>query len=87
MNVTEERKARGRVNTLLFELGREYHDGLPLRRIDAILQAHGFTGLDDGLYCGRDGRITEKVSERTWFILSWHKMCVTGRYEVIAYVS
>jgi hypothetical protein len=86
MNATEERKARGRVNTLLWELCRDYQDGLPLQRIATILQANNFADLADGIYCGRDGQIHEKVGERTWFVLTWHKM-QSGRYEVIAYVS
>jgi len=84
MNTTT---AKRKVNEQLAELGRRYHDGLALAEIDAILKAHGFQDMEPGVYCGRDGRSHEQVGPNTWLTLSWHKMEVSGLYEVTAYVS
>lgn len=83
-----ERAARSVVNRELWELSRRYHDGIPVGRVIEILEAHGFEGDPmHGIYCGRDGRLHEKVGERTWIAMSWHKMEESGRYEINAYVS
>lgn len=87
MTTAQERAARNRVNEALYQLGREYHNGLPIAEIDAILTANGLQATEPAIYCGRDGRSNEKVGERTYLSLSWHKMEVTGRYEVVAYVN
>jgi hypothetical protein len=87
MTTTEERKARSRANAKLSELGKVYHDGLALAKLDAILTENGFNTLESAIYCGRDGRSHEQVGERTWLSLTWHKMEVTGRYEIVAYLS
>ena len=82
-----ESRQRSRVNADLFTLCATYHDGLPIGQIDEILKLHGFDELEAGIYCGREGRINERVSERSFLSFSWYKMEVTGRYEVVAYVS
>jgi hypothetical protein len=87
MTTTEERNARRRANNALAALGREYHDGLALDKMDAILKENGFNTLQSAIYCGRDGRSHEPVGERTWLSLTWHKMEQTGRYEIVAYLS
>lgn len=86
MDATQERKAKHAVNTQLAILGRTYHNGLPLHEIDGILALSGFNRLEEGIYCGREGRINEQVGPKTWFTMSWFKM-ESGRYEVTAYVS
>jgi hypothetical protein len=86
MTAAVERRQRQLVNDELHALGN-YHDGLALTEIDAILTKHGFNEMEPAIYCGRDGRVNEQVGKRTWLSLSWHKMEVTGRYEVVAYVS
>jgi hypothetical protein len=87
MDVTLERVQRKAVNTELAVLGRSYHDSLPLSLIDGILTNHGFKSLEEGIYCGREGRVHEQVGTRTWLSFSWYKMDHSGRYEVTAYVS
>jgi len=87
MDAKTERSSRDQVNRDLVPVNREYHDGLPLARIDEILKAHGFNELEDAIYCGRDGVVREQVGGRTWLMLSWHKTEGTGRYEIVAYVS
>lgn len=82
-----EKTARRRANEDFYKLGLRYHDGLPISEIDAILEAHGFSVLEEAIYCGRKGSAHEQVGPFTWFTMSWHKMEVTGRYEVTAYVS
>jgi len=88
----ETRKARRRVNASLNELGRVYHDGLPIQTVNDILEQNGFSSLESAIYCGRDGRFNEAVHQGTlrnptYLEFSWHKMEVSGRYEVVAYVS
>lgn len=64
-----------------------YHDGLPISDIDQLLLAAGLNPTEPSIYCGREGRATHQVGDRSWLCLSWYKMDVTGRYEVVAYVS
>ena len=79
--------AKNSVNKQLVVLGHRYHDGLALAEIDAILTSNGFNAMEEAIYCGRDGRSHEQVGEKTWLTMSWHKMDVSGLYEVTAYVS
>jgi len=86
MTRTEERQARAKVNKALAGLPT-YHNGLALADIEQILAANGFSALEPAIYCGRDGRLHEQVGPNTWLSLSWHKMDITGKYEIVAYVS
>jgi hypothetical protein len=76
-----------RVNNDLSELGRAYYESLPLMAVDSILLRYGFNALSQGIYCGRSGQINEEVGRGVWIALSWYRMEVSGRYEVVAYVS
>jgi len=87
MTAAAERRNRTRVNEQLYNLGRTYHDFLPIQRINEILDENGFNETEPAIYCGRNGQTLENVGQRTFLSLSWHKMDVTGRYEVVAYVS
>jgi hypothetical protein len=86
MDTKSERNARNRANAALYELGTHYHESLncAIFDIDAILIRNGFDGLEEGIYCGRDGRVNEQVGPRTWFSMTWHRM-ESGRYEIVAY--
>lgn len=87
LTAQQERRNRNLVNEHLTDMGKTYHQSLPLSDICTVLEMHGFQSLTDAIYCGRDGRSSEQVGARTWFVMSWHKMEETGRYEVVAYVS
>lgn len=87
MEAKVEKKNRNAANGELHELGREYHNGLALDKIEKILTRHGFEPLEPAVYCGRDGRSSEKVGERTYFAMAWHKMDVSGKFEITAYLS
>lgn len=65
----------------------KYFPSIPLWEINSILTGNGFYGLSDGIYCGRDGKIHEKVGFKEFLTLIWHKMEPSGNYEVIVYVS
>ena len=83
-----ERYARTRLNVALSDLCRRPHDGLPISEIADLATRFGFDGTAlEGIYTGRDGRSHEKIGERTWLTLTWHKLEVTGRYEIVAYAS
>jgi hypothetical protein len=82
-----ENANRRRANNKLTAINREYHDGLPLAQINAILTKHGFSVMEASIYCGRDGHTHEQVGLQTWLSLTWHKMEETGRYEIVAYLS
>jgi hypothetical protein len=82
-----EIKARNAVNWLLTDLNSKYHDGIPVAAIDKVLTTCGLKATEPAIYCGRDGRSHEQVGESTWLALTWHKMEVSGRYEIVAYVS
>lgn len=76
-----------------------YFDGIPVREMLQIVARAGFSyDPDEGqmILCGRDGRTTvgltfggadaECVLVFTWYKMDV-KMDVTGRYEIVAYVS
>lgn len=87
-DIAGERKNRMAANDALWRLtSNVYHNSLPIATIDGILMAAGFNTLEEAIYCGRDGKVHEKVGNNTWFTMTWHKMEETGRYEVVAYVS
>lgn len=88
--------AVNRANRILDALTRnKYHSAIPLDRIFDAVESNGLT-IDSEeracLLCGRDGRATwdlfweGKPANRT-LVVTWHKMDVTGRYEVVSYVS
>ena len=81
-----EKASRRVVNEKLYELGKSYHDGLPLAVIDGWLEDEGFGKVIDGIYCGNDGKILEQVGPHSWFAMTWHRM-QSGRYEIVAYLS
>lgn len=86
MDAKTERKQRKAVNVELQKITAGYHDSLLLTEISDILVNHQFKALEPAIYCGRDGRSTEQVGERTFFTITWHKM-ESGRWEVVAYVA
>jgi virulence-associated protein VapD len=81
------RAAINRTNAELANLGRNFHNSIPNADIDAILTRNGFQETQEGIYCGREGRIHEQVSEKHWLTMTWYKMEATGRYEIVAYVN
>jgi hypothetical protein len=79
---------RSNANDKLADLCRRYHSSIPLTEIKDILVSNGFDGAAiDGIYTGRDGRMSEQCGERTWIVLVWHKMEVTGQWEITSYLS
>lgn len=87
MDTKTEVKARTRANAALYDMNHNrYHEGLGLALIDDILKSNGFTGMEEAIYCGRDGQVHEQVGRRTWLTMSWHKM-ESGKYEIVAYLS
>lgn len=87
MEAKIERKNRIAANEALAALGREYHEGLALSKIEEVLVKNGFSPLEPAIYCGREGRSTEQVGPRTYLSLSWYKMDVSGKFEITAYLS
>lgn len=87
MNKTQEAKARRKANVKLAEIGTRYHDGLALDEINNVLTEAGFDTLESAIYCGREGHSSEQVGNSTYLSLTWHKMEVSGRYEVTVYLS
>ena len=88
--------ATSKANRALHALtSNQYHSAVPLDRIFDACEAVGFAFDSEEkacFLCGRDGRATwdlfwEGKPARRMLVLSWHKMDVTGRYEVVAYVS
>ena len=75
------------VNKALHALGLIYHQGLPIQEITDILNSNGFNGeIMEGIYCGHDGRISENLTDRIGFNMTWHRM-PSGRFEIVAYIS
>lgn len=81
---------RDGVNGLLWQLGLTYHESLPLSTIEAGVTLLGGKVEVEGIYCGRDGHCTFDITygDRKGVVsFNWHKMEVTGHYEVVAYVA
>jgi hypothetical protein len=75
------------VNKVLGEMNHnQYHDSVPLDRVNDALRAHGFDELEPMILCGREGTLHQSVGRSRWLSLTWYKM-ESGRYEVVAYVS
>jgi hypothetical protein len=87
MDAKQARRAAHFVNGILHVLSANYHMGLPIGDIDAALVENDFNATEPAIYCGRDGHTHEHIGSGYYLSLSWHKMDVTGRYEVTAYVS
>lgn len=80
-------KEKNELNKGLTLLCRNRHfKFLPIREIEFILDSKGLKGNTEGIYCGREGRVTELVAENSNLVFSWYQM-ESGRYEVLAYIS
>lgn len=89
MTTQQLNKAKKTVNTVFNGMGN-YFNGLPLDTMFDTLRNAGFEVTEEnllGVYCGREGRVHEHVGHGVYFTMTYYKMEVTGRYEVVAYVS
>jgi hypothetical protein len=95
-----EKTRMNRINKFLSELGRTYHQGVPISAILDNLKQNGFMAVQEdgteweGLILGKDARytfdlvdMTTGVPSKRVLVMSHHKMEVTGKYEVVAYIS
>lgn len=83
-------------NDALYDLtANRYFSAIPLDQVYGIVEKEGFSfgeGDQDCILCGREGKATwelfcgDKPANRM-LVLTWYRMDVTGRYEVVAYVS
>lgn len=65
-----------------------YFKFIPLDVIANILVRYGVNASPlDGIYCGADGQSTAQVCQNLWIHLTWHKMEVSGKYEIVCYIS
>lgn len=90
-------RAATRANKALHALTHgQYFSAIPLDRIYDIVERAGFAfdaEEQQCMLCGRDGRATWELfasdgrALNHMLVVEWHKMDVTGRYEVNAYVS
>lgn len=86
-----------RANDQLYDLvNNKYFTAIPLDQIFDIVEGAGFHFDADEkqvILTGRDGKASWDLYDRPghlakhMLVLQWHKMDVTGRYEVVAYVS
>lgn len=87
------------VNKFLSDLGKTYHAAIPLDAIFKTLHDNGFDPQQEdgtpwsGLLLGRTSQVKLDLKDQDsgkvnrWLSLSWHKMDVTGNFEVTAYIS
>lgn len=86
-----------RANRALSDLTSRYYSAIPLDRIFDAVESAGFAFDPEEqqcILCGREGRATwqlfspdTKRQVNHMLVLNWYKMDVTGRYEIVAYVS
>ena len=83
-------------NYLADVVGRKYWESIPIDDIFKKLEDNGFKPVQEdgtpwsGFLLGRDGRAHIQLKTGgpdRHLSLSWHKMDVSGRYEVVAYVN
>ena len=90
-----DRPARKANDTLHDLTARQYFSAIPLDRIYDIVEGAGFTFDAEEKFCilcGREGRATWELFYKDrpanrMLVITWYKMDITGRYEVVAYVS
>jgi len=87
---------RSAANVALADFTRnQYFDSLPISEIYDLLKGYGiYWEESEGIYTGREGRISEDLYDADGqmysnanLVMTWHKMPESGRYEVVAYVS
>ena len=92
------RRANDQIHDLV---NNKYFKEIPLDELFQIVERAGFHLDPDEKACiltGRDGKATWDLygaagiatpggEARHMLVLNWHRMDVTGRYEVVAYVS
>lgn len=85
--VNARNKDRKKAGNKLSDLtANRYFESIPVDEINAILVSHGFTALESGFYCGREGRLNEGVGRGVFLTMTWYKM-ESGRYEIVAYLA
>jgi hypothetical protein len=84
----EEKKNRAAANKDLDKLlTNKYFKHIPVAEIKEILKNHAFNPDPlDGVYTGDEGKIHEKVGEKSYIVITWYKM-ESGNFEVISYLS
>lgn len=90
-------RRQNRVNDYLHSIGLEYHNAIPLDDIFSVLRANGFEPVQEdgtawsGLLLGKDGTARIELKNAggptRWLVLTWHKMQVSGRFELVGYIS
>jgi len=81
----------------LYEMGKKYHQNVPISQALDALKKHGLNGVDDdgspweGMLTGRDGRAHIDLADASGKVVNgmaiqWHKMD-SGRYEFNAYLT
>jgi hypothetical protein len=92
-----DNKTKNMLNHFLHELGKKYHDGIPLQEIRFMLNLNNIKILDEdgaewyGMILGEQGHATWQLGQNgaatnKYLFMSWYKM-PSGRYEIVAYVS
>lgn len=87
-----EAQRRSRANADIYTATTKpmYHTAVPWDAIKECLTRHGFEYQANVCETGStqdDGRLQTQVGDNTYLLVSWHRMPVTGKYEVVAYVS
>jgi hypothetical protein len=90
-------QAAKRANDQIYDLiNNKYFAAIPNDRLFEIVKSVGFRfdpEEEEFILVGRDGKATWQLHDQAgrpvnhMFVLQWHKMDRTGRYEVVAYVS
>ena len=90
-------KAAKKANDQIYDLiNNKYFQSIPNDQLFAIVKRAGFRfdpEEEEFFLVGRDGNASWQLHDEAghavnhMFVLQWHKMDKTGRYEVVAYVS
>jgi hypothetical protein len=88
MSPADKKKAVKRANDVLADLGKKYHNSIPLQAISDILEVNGFdpSKVGNGIFVGASGRAHEPVGFGVYLTMTWYKM-ESGQYEIVAYLS
>lgn len=95
MDSGEKRKAMASVNAKLVTIGKTYWTGVgsACKAVSDALETAGFEATDfdhqavTGTAGRKEGRIHAPVGNGVFLAFSFFKMDVTGKYEIVAYLS
>ncbi len=90
---------RKKINSEIYGLTKVPHNSIPLGTIDDLLRENGFFLIQEdgqpwsGFLLGENSHTTIDIGSENGIVtnavlvISWYRYSITGRYEIVAYIS